>query len=201
MNTIFFDVDTQLDFLYPAGALYVPGAETIVENVARLNRFAAGSGIRLISDVDAHTENDPEFRDWPAHCVAGTTGQTKPQSTLLDKRAVLSSTALLKEWPAGAAQILLEKQALDAFSNPQLPEFLESLGVERFVVYGVVTEICVERVASGLLRTGKRVELVTDAIRHLDEVKAQGMLRAFEQAGGVLTTAQAASAGTSTRLA
>ena len=30
MNTVFFDVDTQIDFLYPAGALYVPGAESIV---------------------------------------------------------------------------------------------------------------------------------------------------------------------------
>ena len=25
MNTVFIDVDTQLDFLYPAGALYAPG--------------------------------------------------------------------------------------------------------------------------------------------------------------------------------
>ena len=41
MKTVFFDVDTQLDFLYPAGALYVPGAERIVPAIARLNRFAA----------------------------------------------------------------------------------------------------------------------------------------------------------------
>ena len=30
MKTVFVDVDTQLDFLYPAGALYVPGGERIV---------------------------------------------------------------------------------------------------------------------------------------------------------------------------
>jgi hypothetical protein len=29
MKTVFFDVDTQIDFLYPAGALYVPGGETV----------------------------------------------------------------------------------------------------------------------------------------------------------------------------
>ena len=38
MNTVFLDVDTQIDFLYPAGALYVPGAEAIVPVVAKLNR-------------------------------------------------------------------------------------------------------------------------------------------------------------------
>ena len=48
-ETIFFDVDTQIDFLYPAGALYVPGAEQIVGNVARLNRFAAAQ--RLPADL------------------------------------------------------------------------------------------------------------------------------------------------------
>ena len=77
MKTIFFDIDSQLDFLYPAGALYVPGAEHIVPAIARLNHYAAAHGIPVISTTDAHTENDPEFRDWPPHCVAGTTGQAR----------------------------------------------------------------------------------------------------------------------------
>jgi nicotinamidase/pyrazinamidase len=188
MKTVFFDVDTQLDFLYPAGALYVPGAERIVDNVARLNRYAAANDIPVISDMDAHSENDPEFRDWPAHCIAGTFGQAKPQATLLDRRVVLSSKAKLSEWPSGMQQLLLEKQSLDAFSNPQLPGFLQSLRADRFVVYGVVTEICVKCAVTGLLRTGKRVELVTDAVRHLNEDEAQQTMRNLEKAGGGLTT-------------
>jgi nicotinamidase/pyrazinamidase len=188
MKTVFFDVDTQIDFLFPAGALYVPGAEGIVGNVARLNRYAAANGIPVISDTDAHSENDPEFRDWPPHCVAGTVGQMKPQATLLARRAVVSSKAPLVEWPSGVEQILLEKQTLDAFSNPQLPGFLEGLGAERFVVYGVVTEICVKCAAQGLMATGKRVELVTDAVRHLDEAKSDQMLREFQASGGFLVT-------------
>ena len=38
--TLFFDIDTQIDFVYPAGALYVPGAEHILPVVAELNRRA-----------------------------------------------------------------------------------------------------------------------------------------------------------------
>ena len=62
MNPVFVDVDSQLDFLYPSGALYVPHAERIVPAIARLNRFAAARGIPVISTTDAHTEDDPEFK-------------------------------------------------------------------------------------------------------------------------------------------
>jgi nicotinamidase/pyrazinamidase len=90
MSTVFFDVDTQIDFLFRGGAPYVPGAEQIIGNVSRLNRFATAQGFLLISDTDADAENDPQFRHWPAHCVAGTFGQSKPQATLLDKRIAKS---------------------------------------------------------------------------------------------------------------
>lgn len=188
MKAVFFDVDTQLDFLYPAGALYVPGAEQIVPNVTRLNRYAGANNIPLISDTDAHSENDREFLQWPPHCIAGTLGQLKPQATLLDRRTIVSAKALLNQWPEGIQQILLEKQTLDVFSNPGLSTFIETLEAERFVVYGVVTEVCVRYAAWGLLKTGKRVEIVTDAVRHLNQAEASQMLADFEAAGGVLTT-------------
>ena len=191
MKTVFFDVDTQLDFMYPAGALYVPGAETIVDKIAALNRYAGRNGIVVISDVDAHAEDDPEFQTWPPHCVAGTLGQQKPAMTLLEKRIVIPNvpTDLALD---GVQQILLEKQTLDCFSDVNLPGLLERLGAERYVVYGVVTEICVKFAAWGLLKTGKRVELVTDAVRSLNDAAAADMTNAFLAAGGVLTTASVA---------
>lgn len=191
MKTVFFDVDTQIDFLYPAGALYVPGAEKVVEQIAALNRFAGSNGIPVVSTMDAHAEDDPEFRAWPPHCVAGTTGQQKPAATLLEKRIAIPNV------PAdfavdGAQQILLEKQTFDCFTNVNLAGLLERLGAERYVVYGVVTEICVKCAAWGLLKTGKRVELVTDAVRSLDDAASAEMTAAFLAAGGVLTTVSVA---------
>jgi nicotinamidase/pyrazinamidase len=190
VKTVFFDIDTQVDFLYPAGALYVPGAETVVEQVAALNRYAAAHGIPVVSTMDAHTEDDPEFRQWPPHCVAGTAGQQKPAATLLDKRTVIPSSPCAVEI-GDARQILLEKQSVDCFTNPNLPALLERLGAERCVVYGVVTEICVKNAAIGLLKTGRRVELVRDAIRSLNQVDADKFLAEFTASGGVLTTARA----------
>jgi len=187
MKTVFFDIDTQLDFMYPAGSLYVPGAEKVVEQIAALNRFAGAQRIPLISTTDAHSEDDPEFRAWPPHCVAGTLGQHKPEATLLSQRVVVPNAAgeLAVD---GAQQILLEKQTFDCFTNVNLSGLLQRLGAERYVVYGVVTEICVKLAAWGLLKTGKRVELVTDAVRSLNDAASAETTAAFLAAGGVLTT-------------
>ena len=185
MNTVFFDVDTQIDFVFPSGSLYVPGAENILSRVAALNRYAASHGITTISTMDAHSENDPEFRVYPHHCVAGTIGQLKPAATLVENRVIVPNAPCDRI----AAQILLEKQTFDCFTNVNLSRLLDKLGAERYVVYGVVTEICVKFAAFGLLKTGKRIELVTDAIRSLDGEDGANTLREFTASGGVLTGA------------
>src|ERR1700716_3215864 len=89
MRTVFFDVDTQIDFLYPAGGLYVPGAERIIPNIAKLNHYAGSNEIPLVSSMDAHSENDTEFLHYPPHCIAGTLGQRKPTETLLGSQSVI----------------------------------------------------------------------------------------------------------------
>lgn len=192
MTTVFFDIDSQNDFMLPSGALYVPGAEAILPMIARLNRYAVHHGIIVVSTTDAHDENDPEFRQWPPHCVAGTIGQQKPAETLLERRAVIPTTPGVYEID-GAQQIIVQKQALDLFTNPNLPALLER--ASRYVVYGVVTEYCVRCAVLGLLKTGKPVEMVTDAIRTLKDDDGRRTIEEFTAAGGVLTTAERVCAG------
>jgi len=194
MRTVFIDVDSQLDFLFPAGALYVPGAERILGSIARLNRFAAAQGIPVISTTDAHAENDPEFAQWAHHCVAGSTGQHKAESTLLDRRVTVPSgpTAIKIE---GAQQIVVEKQTVDVFQAPHLTRVLDLLKAGRCVLYGVVTEICVLHAARGLLRRGQAVDLVTDAVEALTP---EGSRRAIEEivgGGGRLATVEEITGG------
>ena len=116
MRTVFVDVDTQLDFLFPAGALYVPGAEHIILSVAQLNHHAEAHGIPLLSTADAHAEDDPEFAAWPPHCVAGTLGQRKPAATLLVSRMVIPNKDVSGVLD-GASQYILEKQTIDLFET------------------------------------------------------------------------------------
>ena len=184
MKTIFFDVDTQLDFLYPAGALYVPSAESLIPAFTALTRFAASKRIQVVSTADAHTEDDPEFKTWKPHCVRGTVGQQKAAVTLVSDAVVLTEGAPSSDAP----QIIVEKQKLDAFSNPNLRSLLEALHADRYILYGVVTELCVRCAAMGLLETGARVELVTDAIKSLSSTDERAFIDQFRAQGGALTT-------------
>lgn len=185
MSAVFFDIDSQLDFLYPAGALYVPGAERIVPAIARLNRFASERGIPVVSTADAHSENDPEFQLWPHHCVAGAWGQRKAESTLLDRRVVVPNRPCDLAID-GAKQIIVEKQTVDVFAAPNLSRVIEQLGGEEYVVYGVVTEICVLYAVRGLLKTGKPVTIVTDAIETLRAEDSERALAECSRGGARL---------------
>jgi nicotinamidase/pyrazinamidase len=158
----FFDIDTQLDFMIPAGALYVPGAENILPKVAELNRYAAAQGIPVISTTCAHTEDAAEFKQWPPHCVSGTFGQLKPAITLLEKRVVIPTTPCDVRIE-GAQQIIVEKNELDVFSNPNFLPLLDKLGVTECDVYGVLLDYCVGLAAMGLLKTGRTVRLRREA--------------------------------------
>jgi nicotinamidase/pyrazinamidase len=182
MRTIFFDIDTQLDFVSPAGALYAPGAERIVAAVALLNRHAASSGISLISTTDAHAENDAEFAQWPPHCVSGTLGQRKPQATLIEKSVVVPNCEDLPD-TAGAAQIILEKQTVNVFETRSIAPLLDRLGADSFVIYGVVTEVCVWHAAHGLLPYGKPVTVVTDSVQALNREAGDRALAELRAAG------------------
>ena len=188
MKTVFFDVDTQLDFLAPAGALSVPGAGGIATALSALTRFARHAGIFIISTVDAHTEDDPEFKTWKPHCVIGTQGQNKYSQTLTAAPLLIRNTpdALTQDSADlhSAPQLIVEKQTIDIFASQHLRTVLSRTAAERFVVYGLATEYCVRSAALGLLKTGARVDLVVDAIQGIDREATKKTLAEFEAAGG-----------------
>ncbi len=196
MKTVFFDVDTQLDFLFPAGALAVPGAERIVPALGALTRFAHRKGIPIISTADAHTEDDPEFKIWKPHCVAGTVGQTKVTGTKLAGALIIPPSGFgVGGVPSNLpAQLIIEKQSIDCFTNPSLDPLLQFIAADRYVVYGVATEHCVEKAIAGLLKTAAQIELVEDAVCGIEESEVKSTLQRFAAAGGKLTTVSAVTA-------
>src|SRR2546429_5215029 len=83
-RVIFWDVDTQYDFMRADGKLYVPEAEHISPNFKRLTDYAHGHGLRIVASADDHLMSHAEISeqpDWkttfPAHCLRGTPGQKK----------------------------------------------------------------------------------------------------------------------------
>ena len=191
MNQFFFlDVDTQRDFMRKDGALYVPGAERIVPKLRRLFDFARRNGISILSSVDAHAPDDPEFGAFDPHCVKGSEGQKKIAETLIGRPLVLENLPVdrnLVEAVRRYQQIIVEKQEIDLFSNPVAQRLLRALPA-RAIVFGVTTEHCVRAAALGLRRRGVSVVLVSDAVRALSPQGERDALLEM-QAAGVETVA------------
>jgi len=180
-NVVFWEVDTQADFMLPGGKLYVPGAEKLLPNIRRLTNAACEGRVFLVSHGCVHAPNDPEFKVFPPHCVEGTAGAEMVPEALADRvfRVPNTPEAKLPENLDSYQQILLEKQTLDVFESRHADELLERLGTgPEFVVFGVVTEYCVQFAARGLLRRGRRVSVVEDAIETL---KAEEGARAIAE--------------------
>lgn len=195
---IFWEVDTQADFMLPAGHLYVPGAEKLLPNVRRLTDAARQGRVFLVSHGCFHTPDDPEFKIFPPHCVKGTAGSEFVPEALTEKVARVPNdlAANLPENLSAYQQILLEKQTLNIFESRHADALVQRLGSQaEFVVFGVVTEYCVSFAVKGLLDRGRRVAVVTDAIETLKPEDGQKTIAELERLGArLITTDQALSA-------
>ena len=210
-SVIFWDVDTQADFMLPGGNLYVPGAERLIPNLNRLTNAARDDRVLIVGDACVHTTNDPEFRHFPPHCVFGTPGAEIIPETRADRVLFIPNRA-------GAAvpqdlsvyqQVILEKQTLDVFDNPNTQIVLERITRftdpdAEFFVFGVVTEYCVRLAVKGLLACGRRVALVRDAIESLKPQDGSKTIEELASQGARLVStdqALAALSGTQSRSA
>lgn len=190
MTTIFWDVDTQHDFIAADGLLAVPGAEAVRPVLARLTRHAHEHGIRIVATADDHDLGHAEIShtpDWattyPPHCMRGTPGQAKVVETTL--RAPLMVHAVPHDAEALAASVrghdgdvLILKPGTDVFRwNPNAATVLAALAPTRIVVYGVATNVCVVAAVDGLRRLAPDAELavVEDAIAALDAARGRAL--------------------------
>ena len=187
---VFWEVDVQRDFMLPGGALYVPGAEKIVPNIRRLTDAARRDEVLLVSSGDFHSPTIPSSASslrtasrarWARSCCPRR-WRRRPSGLKIcrarDCRTILSV-------PAG----LLEKQTLDVFQSLHADELVKRLGDRaEFVVFGVVTEYCVDFAVRGLVQRKRRVAVVQDAIETLSSEAGQKCLRGFPRLGARLVT-------------
>jgi nicotinamidase/pyrazinamidase len=192
---IFWEVDTQADFMLPGGKLYVPGAEKLLRNIRKLTDAARQGCVFLVSHGCYHASDDPEFKIFPPHCVKGTPGSRYVPEALAEKVALVpnDATAALPSDLSQFQQILLEKQTLDIFESRYAEALVSRLPKDAaFVVFGVVTEYCVRLAAKGLLDRGRRVFLVQDAIETLKAEDGARAIAELKDLGAKLITTDGA---------
>jgi nicotinamidase/pyrazinamidase len=194
-NLVFWEVDTQADFMLPGGRLYVPGAERLLPNIQKLTDAARQDLVFLVSHGCYHAKDDPEFKKFPPHCITGSRGAEFVPEALTERVLTVPNepTATLPHDLSQYQQILLEKQTLDIFESRHAAGLVERLGLDaEFVVFGVATEYCVRLAAKGLLERGRRVSVVQDAIETLNAEDGRQTVAELQALGAkFITTEQA----------
>ena len=188
-DIILWAVDTQHDFMLPGGKLYVPGAERLIPNIHRLTDAAREGHVLLISHGCIHTPDDPEFAQFPPHCVEGTQGAQFISEALTKKVHTVAnhpSTSLPEDF-SKFHQLHLHKQTLDIFESRHAHSLVDRLPRHAEIfVFGVVTEYCVRFAAKGLLERGRKVSIVTDAIETLNPEESRKTLAELKSQGAKL---------------
>lgn len=180
---IFWNVDTQVDFVSPNGKLYAPGAELLKPNWEKLTQLAGINLITVVNTADWHYSNsaelssNPDFiKTFPQHCMANTAGaeyieETNPENPMIiDWETETSINNELVE-SKKYRNYIIRKDAFDVFKgNPYTEQLLNLLSPETVIVYGVTTNVCVNDAVIGLAKRGKKVIVVENAIKELPNI-------------------------------
>ena len=197
MSAVFWDVDTQADFMRPDGKLYVPGAEAIAPNLARLTDYAHAEGIRIIASADDHLEDHEEIsatpdytHTFPPHCLRGSAGQRRIPETALRNPLVIEPDAAPPNLAEHQGDILFHKHYFDVFTNPNVSPVIEALGVRDITLYGVALDVCNRYAVEGLRQRHPEitVRVVADAVQALDTAKGEALLDAWGRQGVIVTS-------------
>jgi nicotinamidase/pyrazinamidase len=195
-ETVFWDVDTQYDFMRPEGRLYVPGAEGIIDKVSDARRFALAHGYSIIASTDWHKEGNmeiskkPDFEvTFPAHCMAGKPGSQRvgylgdvPIDEVPNQR--MKDSELRKLADKEQFHIVIRKEELDPFSNPNTKTLLEILKPTTIVIFGVALDLCVRQAVEGLISIGGiKVCLLRDAVKALGLTGEARVIKEFKTKG------------------
>ncbi len=179
-----------------------PVPTSITANLRRLFGTAAEHGIPVVSTADYHTPDDPEFADFPPHCVRGTHGQHRLPDTLLPNRAVLDIDETVSDMADlldRHGQVILNKQTIDIWQTASTRQVRDEIQADRWYVFGVATDYCIKSAAIGLANAGKRTYVVADAIKAITPEGEAQAIEEMKQAGVSFVTTDEVVQAVSTR--
>ncbi|WP_126450199.1 cysteine hydrolase family protein [Sulfodiicoccus acidiphilus] len=153
-------VDMQNDFVRREGKLYVPSAESTILPISKLVKLARSSGSLVIYTQDWHMKDDPEFKIWGEHALAGSWG-----------------AEVVEELRPMEGDLVVKKYRYDAFFESPMDYLLRVKGVRTLVVTGTVANICVLHTAASAALRWYDVVLPKDTVSAMTEFDYYSTLR------------------------
>lgn len=179
---LFWNVDTQFDFMNEEGQLYVSGSVEILPLLKRLTVLAKENNIQVVNTADHHYPGAKEISEtpdfittFPPHCMANSEGaeyvsETQPvQSSIIRWDEVYSEKEIQNF--VLSRNIVVLKDVFDVFKgNPNTQSLVDLLAPKKVFVYGVTTNVCVDCAVCGLAQQDIQVYVIEDAIKELPNV-------------------------------
>lgn len=161
MTTAVLVIDMIKDFV--TGKFENDRAKEIVPNIKKLTYSARASGRPVIYISDSHPQGDPEFSIWGAHAKAGSEG-----------------SEIIHELEPEEGDHTLEKQEYSAFYETGLNDLLKELGVDKVVLTGVLTHICIQHTAADAFFRGYQVTVPKGCVEDLSDEENEKSLEFIE---------------------
>jgi len=179
---LFWNVDTQFDFMSESGKLYVPGSEEILPLLKRIRSMAKENNIQVVNTADHHFPDAKELSEapdfvstFPPHCMADTPGadymdETQPEEPKVIQWDKIYSKEEIENLRSYRNLVVL-KDVFDVFEgNPNTQRLVKSLAPQKVFVYGVTTNVCVDCAVCGLANENIQVFVIEDAIKELPNI-------------------------------
>ncbi|ODR79992.1 nicotinamidase [Haladaptatus sp. W1] len=164
-------IDMLNDFV--TGKIAAERAEQIISPLDRLTAAARENGVPVIYANDAHRPEDFELDVWGEHAMQGTEG-----------------AAVIPELEPDEGDHVFEKRTYDAFYGTALDEHLRSLGVDRVVLTGLHTNMCVRHASAGAFFRGYDIVIPGDCVEAFsEEAHTEGLEYLADVYNAEITTA------------
>lgn len=142
-------------------------AEQIIPNIVKLLKNAEKSDIPIIFARDYHSEDDPEMDIWGEHAM-----QNEEGSEIIEE---------LKDF----VEELVKKSTYNSFFRTDLNDILEEKEIDKIILTGVSTDICVQHTAGAAFFRGYDVVVLEDCTEAISEEKHETAIEYMKDMYGV----------------
>ncbi|MEF8879369.1 MAG: isochorismatase family cysteine hydrolase [Candidatus Thermoplasmatota archaeon] len=140
-------------------------AERCVENITKLVDIAHKKNWPVVFTRDTHIPGDQEFKVWGKHSVEGE-----------------ESSELIKQ--PSEKDFVVKKMRYDAFFESPLDTILRTKNIDKVIIAGISTDICVQHTCSGAFYRNYDIVICEECTEAIDEKSKQNALGYIEKMYG-----------------
>lgn len=148
----FLVIDMLKDFVYKEGSLEVPKSREIRDNIKRRIENNRKKDNLIIYVADRHRKGDNEFDNYPEHAIKGSEG-----------------AEIIEELNPKEKDVIIEKRRFSAFFGTDLDLTLRENNIDKLIITGILTNICVLYTVADARMRDYEVEIPKDSVATNDE--------------------------------